>query len=67
MTTARAKNGAQFMGFRDCPVCRGTLFAAERAEFACADRVVLHWRCDTCGHGFRTIVDTRRKPPARAA
>jgi rubredoxin len=67
MTSAGAENGAQFMGFRDCPVCGETLFAAERAEFVCVDRVVLHWRCDGCGHEFRTIADMRRKPPAHAA
>jgi len=38
LTSAGAENGAQFMGFRDCPVCGETLFAAERAEFVCVDR-----------------------------
>ncbi len=58
---------ARFMGFRDCPACGETLFAAAHAEFVSADRVILQWRCDTCDHGFETIADTRRKPPARAA
>jgi C4-type Zn-finger protein len=66
MPSACAENGAQFMGFRDCPDCGETLFAAELAEFVCADRVVLHWRCDTCGHRFQTIA-AWQKPPARAA
>ena len=60
-------NCARFMGFRDCPACGETLFAASRAEFVRADRVILQWRCDTCGYGFETIADTRGKPPARAA
>ena len=67
MTGNRAGNGAQFMGFRDCPFCGETLFAAERAEYVCEARVVLRWRCDACDLGFHTIADTRRKPPARAA
>jgi predicted RNA-binding Zn-ribbon protein involved in translation (DUF1610 family) len=52
-------NCARFMGFRDCPACGETLFAASRAEFVRADRVILQWRCDTCGYGFETIADTR--------
>ena len=65
-TDSRLRTFARFMGFRDCPACGETLFAAEYAAFVSADRVTLHWRCDACDYVFRTRVDTRRDPSARA-
>jgi ribosomal protein S27AE len=43
---------AQFMGFRPCPNCGETLFAAEAAEFVIGSEVRLRWRCDACDHAF---------------
>jgi C4-type Zn-finger protein len=59
-TGSRLVAYARFMGFRDCPSCGETLFAAERAEFVCADRATLSWCCDTCGHAFKSDVDLRQ-------
>ena len=66
-TNSRLRTSARFMGFRDCPACGETLFAAEYAAFVSADRITLHWRCDACDHVFQTRVDTRRDPSARVA
>lgn len=66
-TDSRVRTSASFMGFRDCPACRETLFAAEHAAFVSADQIILYWRCDACDHAFQTRVDMRRGPPARAA
>ena len=43
---------AQFMGFRPCPKCGETLFAAEAAEFVVGPEVRLRWTCDACDHAF---------------
>ncbi len=43
---------AQFMGFRSCPKCGETLFAAEAAEFVIGPEIRLRWRCDACDHAF---------------
>jgi ribosomal protein S27AE len=67
MTTARIENHARFMGFRDCPVCGETLFAAEHAEFVCADHMILRWRCDACDHSFQTTAAVARGAPLHVA
>ena len=67
MTSVRPEDGARFMGFRACPACGETLFAAERAAFTCAGDIVLRWRCDTCDHAFETYAEAPRGPSARAA
>jgi ribosomal protein S27AE len=67
MTSARFENRARFMGFRDCPACGETLFAAEHAEFVCADHMILRWRCDACDHAFQTSANTGRDAPTRVA
>jgi rubredoxin len=60
MMSARLENHARFMGFRDCPACGETLFAAEHAEFVCTDHMILGWRCDTCDHVFQTSANVGR-------
>ena len=65
--TAQFGRYAQFMGFRDCPACGATLFAAEHAEFVCTDRITLRWRCDACDHAFQTSADLARRAPRRLA
>lgn len=67
MTTARLENYAHFMGFRACPVCGDILFAAEHAEFVRVDRMILHWRCDTCDHCFQTTAAAKHDAPAHVA
>ncbi len=64
---SRLAKYARFMGFRDCPVCGETLFAAERAEYVCADHATLHWRCDTCGHAFKSDVELKHDYSTQAA
>lgn len=49
----------RFMGFRQCPSCKGCLFAAESAQFVDGGCIRLHWSCDGCGHAFNTEVDSR--------
>lgn len=64
MTSDRLKSHARFMGFRDCPGCGETLFAAEHAEFICTDHMILRWRCDSCDHTFQTTAATQRDTAA---
>jgi ribosomal protein S27AE len=66
-TSVRLESYVRFMGFRDCPACGEILFAAEHAEFVCADRVILRWRCDACDHAFQTTTNVGRDPSACAA
>jgi hypothetical protein len=66
-TSARLESHARFMGFRDCPACGETLFAAEHAEFICADHMILCWRCDACDHAFQTAAAVGRAAPTHAA
>ena len=56
-TSARLESHPRFMGFRDCPACGETLFAAEHAEFICADHMILCWRCDACDHALRQVAE----------
>jgi len=49
----------RFMGFRRCPNCQECMFAAEGAQFVDGVYIKLCWRCDACGHTFRTNVDSR--------
>jgi ribosomal protein S27AE len=53
---------AEFMGFRACPKCGETLFAAEAAEFILGPEVRLRWTCEACDHAFGTA-----EPVAEAA
>ena len=46
---------AQFMGFRSCPNCGETLFAAEAAEFVVGSEIRLRWTCDACEHAFASL------------
>lgn len=57
MTMSDAGRSARFMGFRECPACGETLFAAERATFVYVGKVTLHWRCDACSLQFTTDAD----------
>jgi hypothetical protein len=66
-TDSRSRTVARFMGFRDCPACGETLFAAEHAAFVAVNYVTLFWCCDACEHVFPTDVETRRGPAARVA
>jgi hypothetical protein len=67
MTISRLEGHARFMGFRDCPGCGETLFAAEHAEFICTDHMILCWRCDACDHAFQTTAAVGRDVPTRVA
>jgi transposase-like protein len=49
---------ARFMGFRSCPKCKETLFAAEAAVFVVGHRVQLHWKCDSCEYVFTSSTET---------
>lgn len=64
--STRVKSHMHFMGIRDCPECGDVLFAAERAEFVSAERIILWWRCDSCDHVFQTSEKLPPDPSARA-
>jgi hypothetical protein len=57
----------RFMGFRQCPICKECLFAAEGAQFVVGGGIKLCWRCDACGHAFRSNVDSRGRTIRPAA
>ena len=40
----------------NCPRCGDSLLAAEASELVAHGRIRHAWLCDSCGHGFATIV-----------
>ncbi|HWV51714.1 hypothetical protein [Pseudorhodoplanes sp.] len=63
MMTGNIERISRFLGFRACPACGETLFAAEHGIFGGGDRITLHWRCDSCDHRFETGLVTIDSPP----